>query len=94
MAEEKTYVFKDDTSGSNLLASLIPMMQNKNIDPAFLLALQNNRDGFGAEGGMWFIWLLFMWMMWGGNGFGGFGRNGDKNTVSRYYRLRRDFDFC
>ena len=46
------------------------------IDPALLLALQNN-GGFGNNGG--WLWILFLWMMWGanGNGFGnGFGNNG------------------
>jgi hypothetical protein len=45
------------------------------IDPALLMALQNN-GGFGNNGG--WLWILFLWMIWGanGNGFGGFGNNG------------------
>lgn len=74
MEEAKTYVFKDDVASNGLLSLLGPMLQQRNIDPAYLLALQNN-NGFGNEG-MWFIWIIFMWFMWGGNGFGGFGRNG------------------
>lgn len=47
------------------------MGNNSNIDPALLMALNNN-GGFG--GGNW-IWVLFLWLiagsgMWGNNGFG------------------------
>lgn len=45
------------------------------IDPALLLALNNN-GGFGNNGG--WIWILFMWMMYQNGGFfgNGFGGNG------------------
>lgn len=43
---------------------------NSNIDPALLMALNNN-GGFG--GGNW-VWILFLWLIagggWGNNGFG------------------------
>ena len=50
---------------------MFPEMGNNSIDPALLMALNNN-GGFG--GNNW-IWVLFLWLMWGGgwgnNGFGG-----------------------
>jgi len=63
MDDSKVFMFPDGSSRSS-------------IDPALLLALQNN-GGFGNNGG--WLWILFLWMMWGanGNGFGnGFGNNG------------------
>lgn len=46
---------------------------NGSIDPALLMALQNN-GGFGNNG--YWIWIMFMWMMWG---YGGMGMNGFGN---------------
>ena len=75
MSEEKTYVF-DSASGSNIISALAPMLQNRGIDPS-VLALMNNNDGFGGNGG-WWIWIMFLAFMWGGfGGRGGFGGYGD-----------------
>ena len=62
MDDSKVFMFPDGASKGS-------------IDPALLLALQNN-GGFGNNGG--WLWILFLWMIWGanGNGFGGFGNNG------------------
>ena len=70
MSDEKTYVF-DSASGSNIISALAPMLQNRGIDPS-VLALMNNNDGFGNNGG-WWIWIFFLAMMWGGWGGRGFG---------------------
>lgn len=43
---------------------------NSSIDPALLLAMQNN-GGFGNGAAMWIV--LFLWLMWGRNGM--FGNN-------------------
>lgn len=55
---------------------MFPEMGNNSIDPALLMALNNN-GGFG--GNNW-IWVLFLWLIWGGgwgnNGFGGGFGNG------------------
>ena len=69
MAEEKTYVF-DQGAGSGMLSMLGPLLSQRGIDPS-VLALMNNRGGYG-EGG-WFIWVIFLFFLmgWGGNGWGG-----------------------
>lgn len=62
MDDSKVFMFPEGTN-------------NGSIDPALLMALNNN-GGFGNAN---WIWILFMWMIWGygGNGFGnGFGGNG------------------
>lgn len=41
--DEKTYVFGND---SGTLSTLIPLLQNKGIDPG-IIALLKDRDGFG-----------------------------------------------
>ena len=68
---EKTYVFGEGTSNNGILSLLGPLMQQRGIDPNVLLAMRNNDNGFGGEGG-WFIWILFLVLLGGwGNGFGG-----------------------
>lgn len=77
MGECKTMVFGNDNQNS-LLGLLAPMLQQRGLDPNMVMAMMNNRNGFGGEGG-WFIWVIFLFFLmgWGGNGFGGFGgRNG------------------
>lgn len=68
MAEEKTYVFD---GGSNMIASLAPLLKNTGIDPSVLYAMNNN--GMNGMGGGWFIWILFLAFIWNRNGFGGGG---------------------
>ena len=51
---------------------------NSSIDPALLMALNNN----GGFGGANWIWVLFLWMIWGANGWGnGFG-GGYSNQIN------------
>lgn len=45
--------------------------RNSSIDPALLMALQNNG---GFSGGAGFYWIFFLWMIWAQNG-----RNGNFN---------------
>ena len=56
---------------SGMLAGLL---SQKGIDPG-VLALLNNNDGFGHNGGMLFLLFLVI-LMGGGNGFGWGGHNG------------------
>lgn len=51
---------------------MFPEGAKSSIDPALLMALNNN-GGFGNNGG--WLWILFLWMMWGFNGNNGWGNN-------------------
>ena len=89
MSEEKTYVF-DSASGSNIISALAPMLQNRGIDPS-VLALMNNNDGFGNNGG-WWIWIMFLAFMWGGfGGRGGFGGGYGDGTGFLASQLNNDY---
>lgn len=63
--ESKTYVFGSDSNA--LMSTLIPLMQQRGIDPSVLYALKDNNNA-----GEWFIWFLFLMMFtnngWGNNG--------------------------
>lgn len=72
--ETKTYVFGDNGQNSNLLSTLVPLLQKQGIDPN-MLAMMNNNGGWGN--GNNFLWVLFLLFLWNGNGWGnGFGGNG------------------
>lgn len=75
MSESKTYVFGNDANNS-ILSALIPLCQQRGIDPNVLLSMRNG--AFGNEGS-WFIWVIFLFfiMGWGNNGYGGFGNRGN-----------------
>lgn len=66
----KTYFFGNDNS---LLSLLVPLLNQRGIDPSILYAMNN-----GGFGGGNFLWILFLLFFWGGNGngFGNFGNNG------------------
>ena len=89
MSESKTYVFGNDANGANnnLLASLLPALQNRGIDSSYLMGLMsgNNNGGFfGNNGGFQDIIALIVIAAIFGNGnfgFGGWGNNGN-NVVS------------
>lgn len=82
MSESKTIVFGDGASGSNnLLASILPALQNKGVDTGYLLGMLNNGNNGGLFGGRGFediIALIIVAAIFGnGNfGFGGWGNNG------------------
>ena len=84
MSESKTYVFGNDANGANnnLLASLLPALQNRGIDSSYLMGLMsgNNNGGFfGNNGGFQDIIALIVIAAIFGNGnfgFGGWGNNG------------------
>lgn len=67
MDDSKVFMFPDGSSRGS-------------IDPALLMALNNN-GGFGNNGA--WIWILFMWMMWQNGGmYGGFGGNNGTGFLS------------
>lgn len=76
MPESKTYVFGNDTN-SGMLGVIAPLLQKQGLDPNMVMAMMNNRNGFGGEGG-WFMWIIFLFFLmgWGNNGWGGFGNRG------------------
>lgn len=49
---------------------------NNSIDPALLMALNNN----GGFGGANWVWILFLWLIWGSNGWNG--NNGFSNQLN------------
>ena len=72
MSEAKTYVFGQDANNS-VLNALIPLLNQRGIDPNVLLAMNNN--SFGGNNGGWFFWVILLLLFgWNRNGFGG---NGD-----------------
>jgi hypothetical protein len=88
MSESKTIVFGDGATGSNnLLASILPALQNKGVDTGYLLGMLNNGNNGGLFGGRGFediIALIIVAAIFGnGNfGFGGWGNNGNNVVAS------------
>lgn len=78
MSETKTYVFGNE--GSSVLNSVLPLLQQRGIDPACLYGLMGNNNGglFGGRGFEDIIALIIVAAIFGnGNfGFGGWGNNG------------------
>ena len=87
MSETKVYQFGEQgTASNNLLASILPALQNKGVDTGYLLGMLNNGNNGGLFGGRGFediIALIIVAAIFGnGNfGFGGWGNNGN-NVVS------------
>lgn len=83
MGETKTIVFGDSAAGSNnLLASILPSLQNKGIDTGYLLGMLNNGNNGGLFGGRGFediIALIIVAAIFGNGNFG-FGNNGNNST--------------
>lgn len=86
MSESKTIVFGDGASGSNnLLASILPALQNKGVDTGYLLGMLNNGNNSGLFGGRGFediIALIIVAAIFGNGNFG-FGNNGNNNSTER-----------
>lgn len=90
MSDTKVYQFGEQgTATNNLLASILPALQNKGIDSSYLMGLMsgNNNGGFfGNNGGFQDIIALIVIAAIFGNGnfgFGGWGNNGaNANTIA------------
>ena len=82
MSETKTYVFGNEGAGS--LNSLLPFLQQRGIDPAYLTGLMGNNGGFfGNNAWEGIIALIVVAAIFGnGNGGGLFG-GGNNNSAER-----------
>lgn len=83
MSDSKTYVFQPDTNSA--LANLMPLLQQRGVDPSVLAMLGNNRGIFGGNGWDGIIALVVIAAIfgWGGNGGGIFGNRGGNNSTER-----------
>lgn len=79
---EKTYVFD---SGANNVSSMLPaLLQQRGVDPAYLMGMMNN-GGFGGNFGInEIIALVVIAALFGNNNGGGiFGGGGNNNSAER-----------
>lgn len=88
MSETKVYQFGEQGAASNnLLASILPALQNKGVDTGYLMGLMNGNNGGGIFGGRGIediVALIIVAAIFGnGNfGFGGWGNNGNNMVAS------------
>lgn len=82
---DKTYVFNSDGGASSgLMNTIAPLLQQRGIDPAYLMGMMNN-GGFGGFGNGWndIIALIVVAAIFGNGNFG-FGNNGNNaNNAER-----------
>ena len=78
MSETKTYVFGNEGSGA--LNSILPLLQNRGIDPACLYGMMGNNGGFFGNNALESIIALIVVAAIFGNGFGGFGGWGNNGA--------------
>lgn len=88
MSDTKVFSFGNDgAASSNLLASYLPMLQNRGIDTSYLMGLMggNNNGGFfGNNAWEGIIALIVVAAIFGnGNGNGLFGGGGNSNSAER-----------
>lgn len=83
MSDTKTFVFGEQ--GNSSLNALLPFLQQKGIDPAYLSGLMNNNGGFfGNNAWEGIIALIVVAAIFGnGNGNGLFGGNNNANNAER-----------
>lgn len=80
MSDTKTYVFGNE--GSNALASMIPALTQRGIDPAYLMGMMGNGNGFGNNGWSDLIALIVVAGLFNnGNGLFGGGNNSGKDAI-------------
>lgn len=82
---DKTYVFNSDGASNGLMNSVLPLLQQRGIDPAYLMGIMNNGNGgFGGNGWNDIIALIVVAAIFGnGNfGFGGNGNNANSQLLA------------
>lgn len=79
MGSDKIYMFGEDggSKGSDIMAMIPALMQNRGLDPNLVAALMNGNNNRGAWGGdgCWWMWIILLFFCWGGFGGNGFGNN-------------------
>lgn len=68
MIEDRIIV--QDRAADYGLAALMQNAGKCSYDPATLLSLMNNNNGFMGNGGWFWIWIILLFFINGGNGFG------------------------
>lgn len=84
MSESRTIVFGND--GNSSLNALLPFLQQRGIDPAYLTGLMGNNNGgfFGNNAWEGIIALIVVAAIFGNNGNGGiFGGGNNNNSAER-----------
>lgn len=84
MSDTKVYQFGEPSSNS--LNALLPFLQQRGIDPAYVQGLMNNNGGgfFGNNALEGIITLIVVAAIFGNNGNGGlFGNGGNNNNAER-----------
>lgn len=80
MSDTKVYQF--GTEGNSLLSSVLPLLSQKGVDPAYLMGMLNNGNNGGLFGGRGFediIALIIVAAIFGNGNFG-FGNNNGYNA--------------
>lgn len=75
---ERTYVFDNNENCGGGMMGLISALCNKQgIDPGYVMAMMNNRNGGFGNGEFGWFWIIILLIFgWGGFGGNGFGNNG------------------
>lgn len=75
MSESRTFVFGNE--GASSLNSILPLLQQRGIDPAYLMGMMGNNGGWGNNWNDIIALIVVAAIFGNGNfGFGGFGGNG------------------
>lgn len=85
----ETKVFQFGNEGNNLLASILPALQNKGVDTGYLMGMLNNGNNGGLFGGRGFediIALIIVAAIFGNGNFG-FGNNGNNANRAEFDML-------
>lgn len=77
---DKTYVFNSDGGANGFANSVLPLLQQRGIDPAILL--NGNNSGFGGGGWSDIIALIVVASLFGNGNFG-IGGGNNQNTAER-----------
>lgn len=81
MSDTKTFVFGNEGASGNLLASILPSLQQRGIDTGYLLGMLGNNNNGGLFGGRGFediIALIIVAAIFGNGNFG-FGNGNSAN---------------